>query len=150
MFCVEHSGVVPDVMTVGKVSAMASVTGLLVRGSGGEPGKSAPTGYGGNPIACAALASIEVIEEEGLVERSALLGTYLLARLREIQERHPIVGHGTRVVFRDGTGQGKNPRALPEAGKRFIKRLLPVARPGSCRTKPADVTAPGDVEGGGG
>lgn len=96
MFCVEHSGVVPDVMTVGKGFGNGfPVTGLLVREDLAVNLEkiSASTSYGGNPIACAAaLASIEVIEEEGLVERSALLGTYLLARLREIQERHPIVG----------------------------------------------------------
>ena len=41
--------------------------------------------YGGNPVACAAaLAFIEVIEEEGLVERSAWLGEFILKKLLEI------------------------------------------------------------------
>jgi len=54
---------------------------------------SASTSYGGNPMACAAaLASIEVIEEEDICERAAHLGDVLLKRMREIQAKHPIVG----------------------------------------------------------
>jgi 4-aminobutyrate aminotransferase-like enzyme len=44
-------------------------------------------------MACAAaLASLEVIEEEGLVERAASLGEFIMGKLREIRQRHPIVG----------------------------------------------------------
>ena len=54
---------------------------------------SASTSYGGNPMACAAaLASIEVIEEENLCERSAHLGEVLLRRMKEIEACHPIIG----------------------------------------------------------
>jgi 4-aminobutyrate aminotransferase-like enzyme len=54
---------------------------------------SASTSYGGNPMACAAaLASIEVIQEENILERSTHLGEVLLQRMREMQERHPIIG----------------------------------------------------------
>jgi 4-aminobutyrate aminotransferase-like enzyme len=54
---------------------------------------SASTSYGGNPMACAAaLASLKVIEEEGLVERAASLGEFIMGKLREIRQRHPIVG----------------------------------------------------------
>jgi 4-aminobutyrate aminotransferase-like enzyme len=54
---------------------------------------SASTSYGGNPMACAAaLASIEVIEEENLCERSAHLGEILLGRMKEMESCHPIIG----------------------------------------------------------
>lgn len=54
---------------------------------------SASSSYGGNPMACAAaLASIKVIEEENLNERSEELGRLFLKRMNEIKERHPIVG----------------------------------------------------------
>jgi 4-aminobutyrate aminotransferase-like enzyme len=54
---------------------------------------SASTSYGGNPMACAAaLASIEVIQEENLCERSAHLGNILLARMKEIEANSTIVG----------------------------------------------------------
>ncbi|RPJ45560.1 MAG: aminotransferase class III-fold pyridoxal phosphate-dependent enzyme [Chloroflexi bacterium] len=54
---------------------------------------SASTSYGGNPMACAAaLASIEVIEEENLCERSAHLGEILLKRMKEMEALYPIIG----------------------------------------------------------
>ncbi len=54
---------------------------------------SASTSYGGNPMACAAaLASIRVIREEQLVDKTDWLGGILLERMRQIKARHPIVG----------------------------------------------------------
>ncbi|MBO4219629.1 MAG: aspartate aminotransferase family protein [Clostridia bacterium] len=54
---------------------------------------SASSSYGGNPMACAAaLASIKVIEEENLNERSTHLGELFLKRMGEMKERHPIIG----------------------------------------------------------
>jgi 4-aminobutyrate aminotransferase len=45
-----------------------------------------------NPVACAAgLATLEVIQEERLVERAAALGAYALPKLRELAARHPLV-----------------------------------------------------------
>jgi len=96
MFCVNHYGVVPDVIILGKglgggfpISAIAireQHTSILEK-------ISASTSYGGNPVACAAaLASLEVIEEEKIVERSAALGEFILSRLRRIKENHPLVG----------------------------------------------------------
>lgn len=49
--------------------------------------------YGGNTIACAAtLANIQVIEEEGLVERAARYGKYLEKRFRKLMRQYPIIG----------------------------------------------------------
>ncbi len=54
---------------------------------------SASSSYGGNPMACAAaLASIKVIEEENLCERSEHLGQLFLKRMEEMKSRHPIIG----------------------------------------------------------
>jgi len=54
---------------------------------------SASTSYGGNPMACAAaLAVIEVIEQEDLLEHAIRLGEFCLTRMEDLQERHPIVG----------------------------------------------------------
>jgi len=96
MFCMEHWDTRPDVVTLGKSLGNGfPVTAILVsaRYKDSVEKISASTSYGGNPMACAAaLASLEVIEEEGLVERAAVLGEFILARLREIQERHAIVG----------------------------------------------------------
>jgi 4-aminobutyrate aminotransferase-like enzyme len=54
---------------------------------------SASTSYGGNPMACAAaLASIEVIEEENLCDRAAHLGEILMQRMKPWEEKYPLVG----------------------------------------------------------
>ena len=90
-FAIEHSGVVPDLITVAKSMAggypIAGVIGraevmdaLLPGGLGGT--------YGGNPVACAAaLAAIEAIEEEGLLARSTEMGEMFRKRFAEIGAR---------------------------------------------------------------
>ena len=94
--CMEHWNVVPDVVSIGKGFGNGfPVTCVAVR----EPHKesfesiSASSSYGGNPMACAAaLASTEVIEQEGLLERSTRLGELALARMRKMMDEHPIIG----------------------------------------------------------
>ena len=94
--CTEHWGVVPDVVSLGKGFGNGfPVTCVAVR----EPLKesfesiSASSSYGGNPMACgAALATIEVIREENLLERSLHLGELAQERMERIREEHPIVG----------------------------------------------------------
>jgi 4-aminobutyrate aminotransferase-like enzyme len=96
MFCVDHWDVVPDVMTLGKgLGNGFPVTAMLVsdRYKDAVEKISASTSYGGNPMACAAaLASMEVIEEEHLCERAAELGALLMKRMEDLKARHPIVG----------------------------------------------------------
>ncbi|MCE5186876.1 MAG: aspartate aminotransferase family protein [Planctomycetaceae bacterium] len=94
--CMEHWDVVPDIVTLGKGFGNGfPVTCVAVR----EPYKesfesiSASSSYGGNPMACAAaLACIEAIEEEQLLERSAHLGQIALRRMEQMKNEHPIVG----------------------------------------------------------
>jgi len=96
MLCMEHWNVVPDVVTLGKSFGNGfPVTAIGVR----EPyansieNISASSSYGGNPMACAAaLASIEVIEEENLLEHSTKLGEFILKRLKKMESEHPIIG----------------------------------------------------------
>jgi 4-aminobutyrate aminotransferase-like enzyme len=96
MFAMELWDTVPDVMTLGKGFGNGfPVTAMLVseRLKDKVERISASTSYGGNPMACAAaLASIEVIEEENICERGAHLGAVLIKRMQEMQSRHPIVG----------------------------------------------------------
>lgn len=92
----EHWGVVPDVVTLGKGFGNGfPITAMIAR----EPFKeavekiSASTSYGGNPMACAAaLASIEVIEEEGLLENAQMLEKFFRQRLASMMDEHAIVG----------------------------------------------------------
>jgi 4-aminobutyrate aminotransferase-like enzyme len=96
MFAMENWDIVPDVMTLGKGFGNGfPVTAMLVAEKYKDAVEkiSASTSYGGNPMACAAaLASIEVIEEENLVERSAHLGRILLKEMKAMEGRHPIIG----------------------------------------------------------
>jgi 4-aminobutyrate aminotransferase-like enzyme len=92
----EHWGVVPDVVTLGKGFGNGfPVTAMVVREPYAESVEkiSASTSYGGNPMACAAaLASINAIEEEGLLENAKRLEDYFIPRLARLKEAHPIVG----------------------------------------------------------
>jgi 4-aminobutyrate aminotransferase/(S)-3-amino-2-methylpropionate transaminase len=90
-FAIEHSGVVPDLITVAKSMAggypLAGVIGRADIMDAMEPGGLGGT-YGGNPVACAAaLAAIEAIEEEGLLARSTAMGETFKTRLAEIGAR---------------------------------------------------------------
>ena len=90
-FAIEHSGVVPDLITVAKSMAggypIAGVIGRADVMDAMAPGGLGGT-YGGNPVACAAaLAAIEAIEAEGLLARSTAIGAHLRARLAEIGAR---------------------------------------------------------------
>jgi 4-aminobutyrate aminotransferase/(S)-3-amino-2-methylpropionate transaminase len=108
MFCVEHSGVVPDLLTtaksiagglpIGGVTGKAEITDSVHVGGLG-------TTYGGNPIACAAaLAVLETFEEEDLLSRANVIGERVMGAMREIQENHPdfvgdVRGRGAMVAM---------------------------------------------------
>jgi len=90
-FAIEHSGVVPDLITVAKSMAggypIAGVIGRAEVMDAVIPGGLGGT-YGGNPVACAAaLAAIQAIEEEGLLARSTALGETFRTRFAEIGAR---------------------------------------------------------------
>src|SRR5581483_1636278 len=95
-FAIEHYGVEPDLITVAKsIAAGLPLSGVLGKaGIMDAPGDSAVGGtYVGNPVAqAAALAVLDVIEEEGLVERAAAIGETIRARMVSWQERFDAVG----------------------------------------------------------
>ena len=92
----EHYDVLPDVVTLGKGFGNGfPVTAMVTRSEYKESvaGISASTSYGGNPMACAAaLASIEVIQEEGILEHVVQLERFFIKRLERMKEEHRIVG----------------------------------------------------------
>ena len=96
MWAIEHSGVVPDLITFAKsVAAGLPLSGVVGRAEvmdAPRPGGLGGT-YAGNPLACAAgLAVLDVFAEEGLLERAEALGKVLWAGLKRLQERFPQVG----------------------------------------------------------
>ncbi len=98
-FGCNHSGVVPDVITVGKgmgngfpVSGLVSSDEIVAAEPFSRPSASSSS-YGGNPLAAtAALATLETILDEGLVEHAARVGTRMLDRFRGMQERYDFLG----------------------------------------------------------
>ena len=96
MWCVDHYDVIPDVIIMGKGLANGfPCTAFAVREEYTEVMDkiSASTSYGGNPMAAAAgLASLEVIEEESIVEKSAKLGDFIMKRLVKMKDEHKIIG----------------------------------------------------------
>jgi 4-aminobutyrate aminotransferase len=95
-FASEHHGVVPDIMTVAKgiasgmpLSAVVSKREIMNSWAPGAHG----TTFGGNPVSCAAaVATIDVIEREALLENALEVGKFAMERLRSMQERHPSIG----------------------------------------------------------
>jgi len=93
-FCKEHEGVEPDIMTVAKAMGAGFPIGAMLAKEGIEFETSEHgSTFGGNPLACtAALASMKVIEEERLVERSRELGEYLMEKVHEGRiDSNPVV-----------------------------------------------------------
>lgn len=96
LFAIEHSGVIPDLITVAKSMAgglpLAGVVGRADVMDGPAPGGLGGT-YAGNPLACAAaLAVLDIFEQERVLEQAEALGQRLQAHLRGLQARYPRVG----------------------------------------------------------
>ncbi len=88
MFAVQHSGVTPDLLCMAKSMAGGLPMGAVLIGPAVKnlvPGAHGST-FGGNPLACAAaLAVLDVIEEEHLCDQAAEKGEYLMGELRKIE-----------------------------------------------------------------
>ncbi|BAI75321.1 4-aminobutyrate aminotransferase (plasmid) [Azospirillum sp. B510] len=94
MFAVEHAGIEPDLVTMAKSLAggfpLSAVTGKAALMDAPIPGGLGGT-YAGSPLATtAALAVINVIEEEKLVERSEKLGEHIAGRFRAMAQRNSL------------------------------------------------------------
>ena len=98
MFGFERDGVVPDLVAVSKtlgggVPLAATITTSTIEDDAVGKGFLHVTSHVSDPLpAAAGLAVLDVIDEEGLVERARERGDYLLGRLRELQARHEQVG----------------------------------------------------------
>lgn len=99
MFGSNHTGIIPDIMTIGKglgagfpVSGLVSTEEITASTPFSKPSSSSSS-YGGNPLAStAALAAIRTILDESLVENSRDVGAYLLNGLRGLQEKYEFIG----------------------------------------------------------
>ncbi|UNQ72592.1 acetyl ornithine aminotransferase family protein [Infirmifilum sp. NZ] len=119
-FAIEHWGVEPDLVAIAKGIASGLPLGVLVGRKDVmdlPPGSHAST-FGGNPVSCAAaIATLEVIEEERLLENAARVGEDAMRRLNELKEEVPAIGDvrgkglmiGVELVKPDGS---PNPELL--------------------------------------
>ena len=136
MFAVEHDGIVPDILTVGKgFGAGFPMSGVIVREAlafakpWANPSGSSSS-YGGNPLAsAAALASLRIVREEGLVEHSRVLGALLLERMKRWERTIPIVhdvrGRGLLLgmdLVRPGTTEPLDQRITREIFDACLER----------------------------
>ena len=94
MFASEHFDLVPDIMALAKGIASGMPLGATIARAdlmNWPPGSHAST-FGGNPVCIsAALATIELLEQE-LVENAAVVGAHMKARLADFPQRFPVVG----------------------------------------------------------
>jgi len=93
-WAIQHFGVEPDIVCVGKGIASGIPLGAIIarKSVATWPLGSHGNTYGGNPIACAAaLASIQLIRDE-FMQNAADVGAYTLDALKELMVRHPSIG----------------------------------------------------------
>ncbi|MFL7839180.1 MAG: aspartate aminotransferase family protein [Candidatus Promineifilaceae bacterium] len=135
-FATEHMGFLPDILCLGKAIAGGvpmSVAALGPRIKNLTPGVHGST-FGGNPLACAAaLATLDIIEEEDLVGRSAEMGSYFKERLsaidspliREMRGLGLMIGVDLRVRAMPIVKQLMDEGVLVLTAGKTVLRLLP-------------------------
>jgi 4-aminobutyrate aminotransferase/4-aminobutyrate aminotransferase/(S)-3-amino-2-methylpropionate transaminase len=135
MFAIEHSGVIPDILTLAKglgggtpISAIVGRADLM---DAAVPGGLGGT-YGGNPLACAAaLAVLDVVEEEGLCQRSMVIGERIRGFFTGLAQRFACIGdvRGLGAMcavefFADGDSHRPSPEIANALKGEALKRGL--------------------------
>ncbi len=124
MFAFEHYGIEPDAVTLAKALGGGVPIGALLAtdevASAFTPGTHAST-FGGNPLACAAaLAVVNVLKSDGVIERAGETGRYFMGRLGRLTARFPQVlevrGRGLMV----GLELAPSPSGGPAAPARAV------------------------------
>ncbi|MBV8669828.1 MAG: 4-aminobutyrate--2-oxoglutarate transaminase [Candidatus Eremiobacteraeota bacterium] len=136
MFAIEHARIEPDIITIAKSIAdgmpLAGVIGKAEIMDGPTTGGLGGT-FGGNPLSCAAaLAVLDIIEEERLLDRAVAIGTTLQRALLELRAGHAQIvdvrGRGAMIGFELGdapqlTGAAAAAKIIDEARARGLLLL---------------------------
>ncbi|MBC8133235.1 MAG: aspartate aminotransferase family protein [Deltaproteobacteria bacterium] len=150
---VEHSGVRPDIVTIGKafgggfpLSGVLTTDEISVAKPWSVPSGSSSS-YGGNPLGAAAGAeALKIIDDEHLTENARVVGEFMLRQLRSFVDRYPFVGFvdGAGLFLRVELVKDKKtkeplPRAITERifGECVRRGLLTMAYTASFRIQPA-------------
>lgn len=131
MFASQHTGVVPDIMTMGKgmgggfpVSALVSTPEITSATPFSKPSSSSSS-YGGNPLAAtAALATIRTIVRDKLVQHTAKVGTMMLEGLRTLQEKYEFIGDVRGKGLLIGLDLVKNRETKEELSSQVTERIF--------------------------
>ena len=139
-FAYQHGGVIPDILTCAKALAGGLAAGVMIArpevAAVLKPGMHAST-FGGNPIACrAALAAIETIEEDGLLERGVAIGERFRSQfealraelpetIREIRIQGAMIGLDLTFDATDLVSECLRRHLLINATHGHVIRLLP-------------------------
>jgi 4-aminobutyrate aminotransferase/(S)-3-amino-2-methylpropionate transaminase len=128
MFAMEHWGIEPDLVLSAKSLAagmpLSAVIGRAEMMNAPQVGGLGGT-YGGNPVCCrAALAVLEIFEEERLIERARILGEKLRERFEAMQKRLEIIGDvrglGPMLAL-ELVKDRENKEPAPDAAKALVK-----------------------------
>jgi 4-aminobutyrate aminotransferase-like enzyme len=131
MWAFEHSGVVPDVLLAGKglasgypISLIASRRDLLDQGPFGLPGAGASTFASGNMACAAGAATLEMLADGAILEHARRTGEVMLGALRELQERHSLIGDVRGVGMLMALELVRDRRTKARISPATAKRLL--------------------------
>jgi 4-aminobutyrate aminotransferase len=162
-FAVEHWDVEPDIVVMAKgIASGLPLSGLLAKRELIEAWPAGTHGgtYGGNVVSCAAAnATLDVIEDEHLVENAAARGAQFLAGLQDLARKHPAIGdvRGLGLMLalefiQPGVGDGRLPdanlakRVLSEALERRLIVLSAGTYANVARIIPPLVTTAAEVD----
>jgi len=141
MFALEHEGLKPDILTLGKgLGSGIPIAAVVARAKIMEPlerGEMSSTS-GGNPLSCAAsLAVFDILEKEKLIEKAEKNGAYLKKKLLQLKDRHPLIGdvRGLGLVYgielvKDRTSKEPAPDLARDIVLRCVARGLMVGKLG--------------------
>jgi len=127
MWAIEQEGITPDIITAGKGIASGLPLGAMIAREDlmiWELGAHGST-FGGSPVSCAAaLASLDVIEEEALMDNASKVGDIFLEGVRDIAERHPIISEVRGRALWIGLGFSDHDQATAVEQASFRRGLL--------------------------
>ncbi len=148
-FAIEDWNISPDILCVGGSLSSGLPLGATIAASrvmDWESGSHA-SALGGNPVACAAaLAVIEVVRSEHLLENAVNQGRYVLKRLKELAEKYPVIGDvrgkGLLIGFEMVKDAATREPAVAEAQEIVKKCFRRGVLSGLCGTSVVQITPP--------
>ncbi len=134
MWAFESSGVVPDILIAGKglacgypISLIASRREVLDALPFGQPGAGASTFASGNLACAAGVATLGLLADGAILENGKRVGAVLLAALRQLAERHPLIGdvrgRGMLLALELVSDRPAKTPVAPEIARRLLMAL---------------------------